>query len=96
MIETINEIFNDLELSWIDNSNEIMKSPTYNKLLEIFPSLKSVFNQGKDQDYEEFQRTIRHIIRMFKIYFLLKKGKFIHDTLSKESLLKLCSKEKEL
>jgi len=92
MIETIKEIFNDLELSWIDTSNEIVESITYKKLLEIFSSLKSVFNQGKDQDYEEFLRTIRHIIRMFKIYFLLKKGKFIHDTLSEESLLKLRDK----
>jgi len=92
MIETIKEIFNDLELSWIDTSNEIVESTTYNKLLEIFSSLKSVFNQGKDRDYEEFQRTIRHVIRMFKIYFLLRKGEFIHETLSKESLLKIKDK----
>ena len=92
MIETIKKIFNDLELSWIDNSNEILKSTAYNKLLEKFPSLKSVFQHGKDRDFEEFERTIKHIFRIFKIYFLIEDGKFIHDTLSNKSLVEIKEK----
>ncbi|GAH70907.1 unnamed protein product, partial [marine sediment metagenome] len=47
--------------------------------------MKDILQEGERNDPEEFQRTIRHIFRSFKIFFLLKKGEFSHDTLSEES-----------
>ncbi|KKN28177.1 hypothetical protein LCGC14_0857080, partial [marine sediment metagenome] len=85
MIDSLFKIFNNLEISWIDTSTEIVKSKAFNELLSIFPNLKDVFQEGRDKDEDEFQRTIRHIFRLFKIFFLIKSGELFHDTLSPES-----------
>lgn len=86
MIEPLSIVFDNLDLSWIDSSSEIATSNAYTQLLSLFPNLRSVFQEGIKNDPEEFQRTIRHILRSFKIFFLIKNGEFSHDTLSEESL----------
>ena len=86
MIEKLHNIFSNLELSWIDSYSEIDKSNDYNRLLSIFPNLEKIFQDGNDREKEEFQRTVRHIFRLFKIFFLIKNGEFSHETLSQESL----------
>ena len=85
MIDSLYKIFNNLKLSWIDSSAEIVKSKEFKDLLLIFPNLEDVFQEGRDKDDDEFQRTIRHIFRLFKIFFLIKSEEFSHDTLSPES-----------
>ena len=86
MIDKLHNIFSNLELSWIDSYSEIDKSNDYNRLLSIFPNLEKIFQDGNDREKEEFQRTVRHIFRLFKIFFLIKNGEFSHETLSQESL----------
>ncbi len=86
MMESLSKIFNILELSWIDSSSEIETSDAYTQILSIFPNLRSVFQEGRNKDNDEFQRTIRHIFRLFKIFFLIKNGEFSHDTISIDSL----------
>ncbi len=86
MIEQLEKIFSPLELSWIDTSSEIVQSEKYSELLSIFSNLEDLLQEGRIKDKDEFQRTIRHVFRLFKIFFLIKSGKFVHDTLSLESL----------
>ena len=86
MIDKLHNIFSNLELSWIDSYSEIDKSNDYNRLLSIFPNLEKIFQDGNNREKEEFQRTVRHIFRLFKIFFLIKNGEFSHETLSQESL----------
>ncbi|MCK4287096.1 MAG: hypothetical protein KAX18_12880, partial [Candidatus Lokiarchaeota archaeon] len=86
MIESLSNLFNSLELSWIDSSSEIASSNAYTQLLSLFPNLRAIFQDGIRNDPEEFQRTIRHIFRSFKIFFLIRAGEFSHDTISEESL----------
>jgi len=86
MIESLSQIFNDLELSWIDRSKDFLNTNIYSNLLTIFPNLKEIFQDGMSKDKDEFIRTIRHVIRVFKVYFLLKNGTFIHDSLSHNSI----------
>ena len=86
MIESLSKLFNSLELSWIDSSSEIARSEAYTQILSVFPNLRTVFQDGIKNDQEEFQRTIRHIFRLFKIFFLIKNGEFSHDTISMNSL----------
>ena len=71
MIDSLYAIFDNLELSWTDTSNEILESIYYENLLKNFPNLAGVFNDGRKKDEEEFLRTVRHIFRLFKIYFLI-------------------------
>ncbi|MHA2006109.1 MAG: hypothetical protein ACXABO_01690 [Promethearchaeota archaeon] len=85
MIDSLGKIFENLELSWIDSSAELVKSEEYHELLSIFPNLGEIFQEGAIKDEDEFQRTVRHIFRLFKIFFLIKSGRFHHDTLSPES-----------
>jgi len=86
MIDRLYNIFSNLELTWIDSYSEIDKSNDYFSLLSIFPNLEKIFQDGNDREKEEFQRTVRHIFRLFKIFFLIKNGEFFHETLSQESL----------
>ena len=86
MIDKLNNIFSNLELSWIDSYSKIDSSNDYLHLISIFPNLEQLFQDGNKNDREEFQRTVRHIFRLFKIFFLIKNGEFIHETLSQESL----------
>ena len=86
MIKSLHKLFENIELDWIDSYNEITVSEQYFQLISIFPNLKNIFQEGKEKDKEEFQRTIRHIFRLFKIYFLILDGEFSHDTLSHQSI----------
>jgi hypothetical protein len=86
MIESLSTLFNSLDLSWIDTSSEIVSSNAYSEILTLFPNLKEILQDGLKNDPDEFQRTIRHIFRSFKIFFLLTNGEFSHDSLSEESL----------
>ncbi|MFX0081111.1 MAG: hypothetical protein ACFE94_05100 [Candidatus Hodarchaeota archaeon] len=86
MIESLNKLFNDIELSWIDTYKDITDSMEFTQLVSIFPNLENSFQEGRDKDNDEYHRTIRHIFRLFKIYFLIKNREFSHETLSQESL----------
>lgn len=86
MNKSLYKIFEKIELSWIDNFKEITVSEEFSQLVSIFPNLKAILQEGRKKDKEEFQRTIRHIFRLFKIFFLIIDGEFEHDTLSHESI----------
>jgi hypothetical protein len=92
MFDPLEKIFNNLELSWIDTSAEIIQSEAYGELLSIFSNLEDILQEGRVKDEDEFQRTVRHILRLFKIFFLIKSGNFTHDTLSPKSLIKIKEK----
>jgi len=84
--ESLENLFSTIDLEWIDNSNEIINSRNYHDLLLLFPNLYEIFEEGGHEDEFEFSRTLKHIFRSFKIYFLLKNNKFVHNTLSMSSL----------
>lgn len=86
MIKSLYKLFKGIDLDWIDNSNEITESKAYFQLISIFPNLEHLFQEGSVKEKDEFQRTIQHIFRLFKIFFLLLDGEFSHDTLSRDSL----------
>ncbi|MFX0028388.1 MAG: hypothetical protein ACFE8B_04220 [Candidatus Hermodarchaeota archaeon] len=92
MINSLHKLFNKIELSWIDNYNEIANSPEYSQLISIFPNLKNIFQIGIQKDKDEYHRTLRHIFRLFKIFFLILDGKFLHDTLTNESIISIREK----
>ncbi|MFX1312560.1 MAG: hypothetical protein ACFFHD_08115 [Promethearchaeota archaeon] len=83
---SLENLFSTVDLTWIDNSDELIDSNIYHGLLSIFPNLREIFKEGKQADEFEFYRTLRHIFRVFKIYFLLKNKKLKHNTLSIKSL----------
>ena len=80
------QIFDNIDLSWIDSSKGIINSQLYFDLLSIFPNLEPIFQEGIKNDKDEFIRTIRHTFRVFKVFFLIKNGDFTHDSLSQNSL----------
>ena len=92
MIDKLNNLFNNIELSWIDSVDNIGDSEEFNSLLLSFPNLKEVFQKSREINNDEFQRTIRHIFRSFKIFFLIINGNFSHDTLSQEAITKIQKK----
>ncbi|MHA1254902.1 MAG: hypothetical protein ACTSPS_04810 [Promethearchaeota archaeon] len=94
MINSLANIFNNLKLSWIDSAKNLKDSKEYQELLSIFPNLEQIFQQGQIEDDFEFRRTIQHIFRVFKVYFLIKDKIHFHKTLSQDSIGKVSEKIK--
>jgi len=92
MLDSLNNLFNSIELSWIDSVGNIDNSDEFINLLLIFPNLKRIFQEGRERNRDEIQRTIRHIFRSYKVFFLIKNGMFSHETLSQESIIKIREK----
>ncbi len=86
MINKLAEIFNKIELEWIDSSEDLTNSKQYQNFMDCFPNLKSIFKLGLKENETEFNRTLKHILRVFKVFFQLKDGTFIHETLSSKSI----------
>ncbi len=92
MISELAEIFNKIELEWIDSSEDLTNSEQYRNFMEFFPNLKSIFKLGKKKSENEFNRTLKHIFRVFKVFFQLKDGTFTHETLSSKSIQLISAK----
>jgi len=86
MLDSLDKLFKKIELSWIDSVRNIDNSDELSHLLSIFPNLERIFQEAQEKNNDEIQRTIKHIFRSFKIFFLIKSGKLSHDTLSQESI----------
>ncbi|MFX0007240.1 MAG: hypothetical protein ACFFA7_09345 [Promethearchaeota archaeon] len=92
MITSLEKLFKNIKLSWIDSFSDIETSNEFTELISIFPNLTEIFQDAREKNNDEFRRTIRHIFRSFKIFFLLKNGEFLHETLSQESISKIREK----
>ncbi|MDX1799028.1 MAG: hypothetical protein R3255_10300, partial [Candidatus Lokiarchaeia archaeon] len=92
MINSLEKLFKNIKLSWIDSYPDIETSNEFTKLISVFPNLTEIFQDAREKNNDEFQRTIRHIFRSYKIFFLLKNGEFLHETLSQESISKIREK----
>ncbi|MFX1364552.1 MAG: hypothetical protein ACFFCE_12010 [Promethearchaeota archaeon] len=92
MLDLLEKLFQNIELSWVDSVENIDITQEFISLISIFPNLKDIFQNAKAKNKDEFQRTIRHIFRSYKIFFLIKNGEFYHETLSKESSIILKKK----
>ncbi len=94
MLDLLDQLFKNIELSWIDSVINIDNSDEYFSLISIFPNLKKIFKDAQEKNREELQRTIKHIFRSYKIFFLIINGEFFHETLSQEAISRI--KEKVL
>ncbi|MFX0144126.1 MAG: hypothetical protein ACFE9C_08610 [Candidatus Hodarchaeota archaeon] len=92
MLDSLYKLFKNIELSWIDSASNIDKSKEFYTLLTIFPNLKNIFQDAREKNRAEIQRTIIHIFRSYKIFFLIKDGAFSHETLSQEAITKIQEK----
>jgi len=78
-------LFEQIELNWCDNpSKAIQNSENYQRLLALFPNLQELNHEWIIRDNFEFNRTMRHIFRCLKVYYLLKQGEFFYESLSQE------------
>ena len=93
MQNALESLFERIDLNWCDNpGKEIQTSENYRQLLALFPNLQSLNQEWIQTDAVEFNRTMRHIFRCFKVYYLIKDGAFSYDSLSKDSHEKLRQK----
>ncbi|NVM52328.1 MAG: hypothetical protein HWN66_01410 [Candidatus Helarchaeota archaeon] len=93
MLDDLAKLFEKIDLIWCDNpGKEIQKSDNYQNLLVIFPNLKQIHQEVHKTNLFEFNRTMRHIFRSLKIYYLLKQEAFTYQSLSNTSLKKLKGK----
>ncbi len=97
MLTILLDLFSQISLKWIDDCKDITRAEEYQGLLQIFPNLKTFFEEGKGRDSSEFNRTLSHIFRCLKIFSLLKEGSVtFHSTLSPISHEKLKRKIDDL
>mgnify|MGYP000277021634 CR=1 FL=1 len=96
VLSKLSNLFTQLTLSWIDQSRDLLDSAFQEEFMQIFPNLKLVFQDVRERNPSEFKRTIQHVFRALKVYFLLKEKAIFHDTLSRESHGKLREKIKKI
>lgn len=93
MLSELTRLIDQIDLNWCDNpGSEIQKTEPYKQLLAIFPNLTALTSEWSKSDPREFNRTMRHIFRCLKIYYLLKQGSLNYASLSKESHMRLQKK----
>lgn len=86
MLKSLIRLFNKIDLTWIDSVSNIDNSEEYFELLSIFPNIKEIFKDAQEKNRDELQRTIKHIFRSYKIFFLMNSGEFSHETLSQDAI----------
>ncbi|MFW9971252.1 MAG: hypothetical protein ACFFDF_13750 [Candidatus Odinarchaeota archaeon] len=86
MLKSLIRLFNKIDLTWIDSVSNIDNSEEYFELLSIFPNIKEIFKDAQEKNRDELQRTITHIFRSYKIFFLMNSGEFSHETLSQDAI----------
>ena len=50
MLESLEDLFNSIELSWIDSIEDIDNSDEFNGLLLIFPNLQRIFQEAREKN----------------------------------------------
>jgi len=91
---SIKSLFDKVELTTIDHMQQVELSELYRVIISTFPNLQEIMLAGKNKNQQEFSRTVKHIFRSIKVYFLISENKFFHKTLSPEALLQLSRKLK--
>jgi hypothetical protein len=93
MLKKLQNLIDKIDLNWCDNpGKELQNTESYKTLISIFPNLQQLHQKWIKSDQFEFNRTMRHIFRCFKIYFLLKENNLIYNSLTAGSLQKLQKK----
>lgn len=92
MLKALNDLILRISLNWIDQSQKIQESEEYEEFMQIYPNLDKLFIEGLKNDSSELERTLKHIFRTLKVWFLLKEEKKFHKTLSFESILRIKKK----
>ena len=59
MLDSLSELFENLELSWIDSVADIDSTDEFFALISIFPNLKRIFQHAIENNRDEIQRTIK-------------------------------------
>ena len=96
MFELLKNCCRKVDLKTIDDLNDVESTEFFQILIEQSPPITAICNHGKQKDGLEFTRTLKHIFRTLKIYFLLIEDKFSHETLSIETELKISEKVKRV
>ncbi len=96
MFECIKDCCEKVDLKAIDDLKDIEGTEFYQKVIKAFPNIEKICNQGKQKDIIEFVRTLKHIFRTFKTYYLMIENKFTHETLSKDIEYNICKKAKDV
>lgn len=87
MMNELAALFTKFDVEWCDNPGaHIQDTEFYQQLMTIFPNLEIIHQKGLRNDPLEFNRTMRHIFRALKIYFLLSNAELEHKSLSSRSL----------
>ncbi|HUY01341.1 MAG TPA: hypothetical protein VMV49_17400 [Candidatus Deferrimicrobium sp.] len=93
MLKELQNLIDKIDLNWCDNpGKDLQNTDTYQTLLSIFPNLQPLHQKWVKSDPFEFNRTMRHVFRCFKIFFLLKAHNLNYKTLSEVNLQKLTKK----
>lgn len=94
ILTSIKSLFDKVELNTIDHMQQVELSELYRAIVSIFPNLQEIMLAGKNKNHQEFSRTVKHIFRSIKVYFLISENKIFHKTLSPEAHLQLSRKLK--
>jgi hypothetical protein len=96
MFEFLRECCQKVDLKTIDTLKDDEVIALFQIIIEHFLNIEKICIQGKKKDTLEYIRTLKHIFRTFKIYYLLLENEFTHETLSETAQFKIATKTKQV
>ena len=96
MIKDLQNIFNKITLKDIDSLNDIVDSKIFLDFNSYYPNLKEVLAFGNERDPQEFNRTVKHIFRVIKVFLLIQNGNFSYPGFSNNSINQIIAKIKSI
>ncbi|MHA1379457.1 MAG: HD domain-containing protein [Candidatus Helarchaeota archaeon] len=89
-MNNLEKIFSNVSFEWIDDNRiDIINSEVFKNFVDKFPKLKKIFFKSMNLNKPEFERTIRHTIRLLVILFQLKNDNFKHKSMNNKSIQKI-------
>jgi len=96
MIKDLQNLFNKITLTDLDSLEDIINTDIFLGFVSLYPNLKEILVFGNERDPQEFNRTVKHIFRTIKVFFLIQNKKLNYPGFSPNSINQILAKIKKI
>jgi len=96
MIKDLQNLFNKITLTDLDSLEDVNNTDIFLKFANLYPNLKEILEFGKERDPQEFNRTVKHIFRTIRVFFLIQNKKLNYPGFSPNSINQILTKIKKI
>jgi len=92
MIKDLQNLFNKISLTDLDSLEDVINTDIFHGFVSLYPNLKEILEFGKERDPQEFNRTVKHIFRTIRVFFLIQNKKLNYPGFSPNSINQILAK----